>query len=388
MNGTPATLLMRCVSGMLVLVLSGSVCNRALAQSWSAHLTGYAKNLTIRSRSFLTDDAYLLNISRLRVRGIGEFRRLLHAELWLDNELLTGSFLSTPDFKFSRAFTRPTFIDLETDLAEGHNYLVKQSLFRASVTAYLGAAEVTIGRQRIAWGTGFVWNPTDLLNPFNPAAVELDEKQGVDAVHAVVPLGDLSRIEAIYAPGRDRLKSSAALRLNTNWRDYDVSLMAGNFQDDHVLGADYAGSVGGAGFRGEVAYTWRESDTDFLRAIVNADYNFAQDFYTFVEFYYNGQGASKKDNYDLSDLRSGRTFNLARYYGAISVNKAVTPLLQAGVYVILNLVDGSTLLGPLLTYSLADNLELALNLYVTTGADDTEYGAFSTTYFGHLQFYF
>lgn len=354
----------------------------------SFQINGYAKNLTIYSKSILDDKKYVLNINRFRTKAILDFGEKMHSEIWLDTELLAGNYLSTMDFTLSKSIERPNFTDLDWTLSDGKNHQLQQSLFRAFTTLYTGSTEIKVGRQRIAWGTGFVWNPTDLLNPFNPAAIELEEKNGVDAVYGVLPFGSLSRFEAAYAPGRGALKASTAARLTTNWRDYDLAMMAGDFQGSFVFGGDFAGYIGGGGFRGEFAYTRQDGAANFLRAVINADYNFPGDWYAFVEFYFNGQGETDKKKYNLTDLFSGNVFNLARHYLALSVTKSITPLLTFSAYNITNLDDHSALIGPAITYSLAENLELSLSSYFFLGANDTEYGQLENSFFGSLQFYF
>ena len=361
----------------------------ALASAQTTFETrGYVKNLGIRSSSILSGESYLLDISRFRTQGLLGVGRRLHAEVWLDTELLLGSFLESPEFELGQTIERPTFFDLEWTLADGERYQLQQQFFRAFATLYFGQTQVTVGRQRIAWGTGFAWNPTDILNPFNPAAIELGEKSGVDAAYINVPLGAFSRIEAAVAPGRRRGRSSVAARAGTNWREYDVSVMGGYFREDWILGGDFAGYVGNAGFRGEAAYTWQDDGRNYLRAILNTDYNFPGGYYVLVEVYFNGQGSRDKDDYDLTALLTGETFNLAKDYAAVSVAKSITPLLGGALYSLVNLDDQSALVGPALTYSMAENLELAVSTYFFFGASDTEFGVQENVFFASLQFYF
>ncbi len=373
---------------LVVFLLAFTLPGRLAAQALTFDLTGYAKNLAIRSKSILNKDPFVLNISRLRAQGVFDAGERVHAEVWLDNELLTGDFFQTPDFQLSRLIERPKFADLDWVIDEGGHHQLRQLLFRAFATVYAGKAEVTVGRQRIAWGTGFAWNPTDLLNPFNPAAIELQEKEGVDAVHVALPLGELSRIEAAYAPGRGRLKSSYASKVSGHLGEYDFSFMSGRFRGQTAVGGDFAGYLGNAGFRGEFSYTFSGRDGNFLRAVVNTDFNFPHNFYALAEFYYNGQGESDKKSYNFFDLANGETFNLAKVYAALSVSKSLTPLLNSGVYAIFNLNDGSGLAGPTLTYSLATNLELSASGYFLFGASDSEYGQLESSYFGSLQYFF
>ncbi|MFQ5864501.1 MAG: hypothetical protein ACE5IW_04640 [bacterium] len=357
-------------------------------QDAAFQFSGYAKNLAIRTESFFTKQASILDISRFRTKGSLDLGSHFHSEVWLDTELLAGNFLATPDYALIDSLERPTFVDLNWTIAEGNQCNLRQLLFRAFTTIYTERVQITLGRQRIAWGTGFAWNPTDLLNPFNPAAIELEEKAGVDAVHVSVPLGALSRFEAAYAPGRNRLKSSLAFRVSSNFIGYDISVMGGNFRNAKVLGGDFAGYIGGAGFRGEFAYTWKPGHSNYFRAILNADYNFPNDIYTFVEFYFNGQGSTNKKDYDIYALLSGQTFNLAKHYLAASVAKNLTPLISLNFYGIFNLNDKSYLAGPALTYSLATNLEIAVSAYFFIGASDSEFGAQKNSYFGFMQYYF
>ncbi len=202
---------LRIGSWLILLFQTAFIAGPLTSQELSLGFSGYAKNLTIRSNSILTNNAFLLNVSRLRAKGILDFGSRNHTEIWLDTEVLAGDFLNTFEFKLSEEAERPPFVDLDRNLTKGNNYQARQSLFRAFTTFYFGNAELTFGRQRIAWGTGFAWNPTDLFNPFNPADIELEEKRGVDAAYLAIPFGSLSRLEAAFAPGRKELKASAAV---------------------------------------------------------------------------------------------------------------------------------------------------------------------------------
>ncbi|MFQ5707657.1 MAG: hypothetical protein ACE5HO_09430 [bacterium] len=377
-----------CVRVLPLLLIGAFAPLPSSAQEISLQLSGYAKNLAILTKSFFTHQSVFLDIGRLRTRSLLDLGPHFHSEVWLDTEGLAGNFLNTRDYQMSQNLRRPTFADLDWSISEGNQHHVRQDLFRAFATLYTEKMQITLGRQRIAWGTGFAWNPTDLLNPFNPAAIELEEKAGVDAAYVTVPLGALSRFEAAFAPGRGRLESSTAVRMSGNFLGYDVSVMAGDFREDQVVGGDFAGYVGGAGFRGEFAYTRKHGAANYFRAVLNADYNFPNDIYAFVEVYFNGQGSTNKANYDVAELLTGDTFNLAKNYLAAAVNKNLTPLLNVGFYDLFNLNDGSQLFGPSLTYSLATNLEVAFSAYFFLGAADSEFGAQQNSYFTFLQYYF
>lgn len=71
-----------------------------------------------------------------------------------------------------------------------------------------------------------------------------------------------------------------------------------------------------------------------------------------AEVYYNERGTSRKQAYRFADLLRGDTFNLVQLYVAQSVVGTLTPLVGAGLYQLINLNDGSLLIGPSVTYSI------------------------------------
>lgn len=376
---------MKSVAWLILLI--GCLTRIGFAQI-EASFNGYAKNLGIQTSSFLTNDSYYLNQTRLRTVGRVNVGPVVHAELWLDTELLTGSFIGSPDFQLSTAFERSTLFDLDWIVNSSANHQLRQSLFRANVSLYLDDLHLTFGRQRIAWGTGFVWNPTDILNPVNPTSIERDEKGGVDALYAVLPLGPLSQIEGVWAVGSRPELSSYAARASFNVGDYDVGFIGGYFRESVVLGGDAAGYLGGAGLRAEWAVRLPPQGPARLRSTINIDYNFAAGYYTVAEFHYNGPGSSAPSEYDRSALFSGTVFNLAELYSAFIVSKSLSPLVGLSLYSLVNYNDGSGLAGPGLTWSALQNLEIAVSSYLFFGKGNTEFGAFNNAYFGSIQIYF
>lgn len=371
--------------GALLVLLVAHAClvpYAARAQT-SLQLHGYVKNLGIRSASSITDKPFFLSLGRHRAAGRMHAGGRFVAEAWLDTEFLFGSFLETDEFALSKEFDPPQRLDLNWTVAAGDAVEIHQQLFRALATVYFGQSHVTLGRQRIAWGTGFAWNPTDIINPFNPGAIEAGERSGADAAYASLQLNATSRLELVGALG-DHSNVFGA-RASTNFRSYDVSVMGAAIGSSWLAGADFAGYLGGAGLRGEAAYS---SSTRTVRTVLNADYSFAAGIYGLVEWYFNGEGAGDKRNYDRSSSGLVRTFSLARHYGALSVSASLTPLIGGGVYGLANLNDGSVLAGPSLVFSLAPNLELAASTYFFLGGPGTEYGDSHHVFFGALQWFY
>ncbi len=356
----------------------------SVGQTLELDLTGYVKDLAALSTASLTGESFFVNTLRNRMQVTAGYGPHLSAEAWFDTEYLATLNVDADQFRSSAT---PEFADLSWSISSGARHEVRQSLFRATLSATKGSVRAVVGRQRIAWGSGFVWTPTDVLNPVSPIALERDEKAGVDAAYVDYALGPMTRMEAVVAPSRNSDRTSAAARMSSHLGEYDMAAMGGRVRDTWIFGGDFAGYAGDAGVRGEAAYTHTEND-DFLRAVVNADYNFPGDYYSFMELHYNGAGSSKKAEYDYTQLLDGQTLNLAQFYAAGSVAKNVSPLVAATFYGILNLNDGSGLAGPALLWNAREELEISASAYVFFGADDTEYGPFGNVYFLIVQYFF
>ncbi|MDQ7062815.1 MAG: hypothetical protein Q9P90_01085 [candidate division KSB1 bacterium] len=351
-------------------------------------VSGYAKSLAVQSKSLFTGQNYFYDLSRFRAKGQVYVGNAFQLEGWLDTEMHAGDFLETLDFKFGQLLRPARFFDLDWDVVTENRLQVQQRLFRLFATAYIRDVQITVGRQRIAWGTGFAWNPTDLLNPYNPFAIEREEKDGVDALYVAVPLGALSRLEAAVAPGKSGMKPRSAVRWHANAHGVDFSLMGGRFQGKWLLGGDLVAYMGGAAIRAEWAYTVQPDRGDYWRFVANWDYNFSNGIYTLVEYYFNGRGTSQKEEYNLLALLTGEPFGLARHYVAALASKDLTPLFKLEWYAIANLNDRSALWGPAVTYSLTENLEILFSAYLFAGAEDSELGGLNNAYFASLQYYF
>ena len=362
---------------LLVIVL-GWMLLAAGAQGQTLEVAGYAKSLTISSRQPEEGEAFLLNLNRIRAEAQGSIHRNVRLEAWLDSEILTGSFLRTELYEESRRDTTQRWIDLDWTVARSKSVEVRQRLFRVYATVEAGRTVWTVGRQRIAWGTGFAWNPTDLLNPFNPGAIELAERGGIDAVHTSIALGTLSRVEAVVAATDQSGGVQYAARAGTNWREYDVSLMGGVFDERKAIGVDFAGYIGGAGLRGEWAWVHPDAGVSYLRAVLNTDYTFQPGVYALAEVYYNG----------LESVAAGEAFGRGQWYAAFTLSAPVAVRMGLSAYGLVNMSDGSALCGPAITVSLAQELELQAAAYLFAGTKDSEFGRQQPAAFAALQWYY
>lgn len=244
------------------------------------------------------------------------------------------------------------------------------------------------GRQRIQWGTGRVWNPTDLFNPINPASFDKIEKDGADAISAKWYLGSFTDVQAVVnfrsargqrdgAPDAPDSTNFGA-RFRTNFLEFDVSGMGGWFDRRVVLGGDFAGNLLEAGVRGEAVYVLEgeeQPNSDYLRLVLGADYQFTPEFYGLIEYLYNGEGNTDPADYatDLPRLYRGEILHLNTKYLYVGGTYLLHPLVSATGGLLQNIGDGSGFVSLAANWSSSDNTAVAAGLMLSYGDDGDEY---------------
>ena len=366
-------------------VLSGVMCGVGACGAGSQaptdaawKVTGSYYNLYTRSRTTLPPtQRFVLDFNRLRLELEGKPVTSIAVHVQYDNELLLGNYLKTTQFALTDDRGETSF-DWQRAYAVRPELIARHGLYRATLTWSGKTTDVTVGRQRIALGTGFFWSPMDLLNPIDPTRLDRNYRVGADAVLVDEKLGALGRISGMYAPSTTRMKSVGAAYLHGNLRGSDFSLLAGRFRGVDALGANVSSSVGGLGVRGELTLTRPDSGVRYGRVVVAADYGFANSVNVTAELYYNGRGRSDPSRYDISELLAGRELNLARWYAGAATTYQVGPLVKVAGYVVVNTDDGSVVLWPRVEWSARTNLDLTAGIQRFAGGKRSEYGRLNT----------
>jgi hypothetical protein len=282
------------------------------------------------------------------------------------------------------------------------------NLDRAFVELKMSGADLTVGRQPIAWGSGRFVNPTDLLTPFAYGELDVEDRVGVDAVRLRIPLGQLAELDSGYVFGRDgRWEDSAVyVRTRLNWRRTDFSGLIMAFQEHLLLGLDLARPIKGAGWWMEAGQVLagaaggsRDSGEDYLRFNTGLDYTLRNGTYLFAEYHFSGAGTGTPQSYPTrfqrTALQDGAVYILARHYAGAGVTRQVTPLLTVVGQLLVNLDDGSLLAAPSLDYSLAENLYVGAGGYIGLGRSPqagqpfrSEFGAYPDFGFVSVRIYY
>lgn len=357
----------------------------------SVEISGYYKNLLASSRtlaSYSPQQSYWVDLNRLRLELKGDLGARTRFDVQYDNEVFFGSYVETSQFAAQKKLSTGNYFDLRQVYVDNNSVFARHGLYRAYVDTRLKQADLRIGRQRVAWGSGLFWSPVDIINPFDPTQIEREERPGVDAILIDWDYDQLSRISLAYAAHASPVRETMAGRWRTNRAGFDLGLTAGQFRNEDMVGFDFAGQWKSIGLRGEYTQTSSPVDGSYQRAVLSADYTAPNTLSMFLELYYNGQGRTGPSSYQFSRLLNGEIQNLARNYLGTMVAYDFTPLVKWQNYYIRNLDDGSEFLYSRLVYSAKENIEWSAGAQLFNGKAGSEYGSFENIALIQYQRYF
>lgn len=263
-------------------------------------------------------------------------------------------------------------VDFEPFLLDAGSFRVQHNLDRLAVTWRGKHVTVVVGRQVLSWGTGRLWNPTDLISPFAPTDVDREVRRGADAVRASFSLGATSQLDVLWLPQKLARDMGGVVRARTNLWGWDFSATVGKYVRDIVVGADFSGDLGPLGAHGEAAWTLPlVRQGDFLRAVVGLEWRPLESLVVGAEYYFNGFGARTAAGL-LGVLTSdrvvrGEIFGGGRHYAGVTAAWLATDLLTGSLTAIVNLVDPSALFVPSLEYSFEQHVLVRVGGFVPVG---------------------
>lgn len=356
-------------------------------------LMGSLKNLLTASETPVLEDSFWSNLTRLKLDLDVRFNEHLRFKTVLDNEVLIGDLLDATEFQRTKDLDSQIGCDLDTLIVDNEDVIWRARLFRIFLTLSLKDTDITAGCQRIAWGTGRLWNPTDLFNPISPLQIERNQRDGVEAINLEHYYGAFSGLNLIYAASDGFRNDSFAGRVRFNVKGYDYSLMAGDFRRDKVVGFDFGGNIGEAGFRGEATYTNAKERRDFLRAVLSWDYSWPNTLYLLLEYLYNG-GNFKQPIVpgvfpDATNRRfSGEIATKNRNFIGAGLGYEITPLLRVDAIGVYDIDDNSVFVGPTITWNIVTNLDWTTGIQLFAGSQNSEYGETADVFYMSLKYFF
>ena len=154
---------------------------------------------------------------------------------------------------------------------------------------------------------------------------------------------------------------------------------------DHICGLDIKGDTGTwhdvslPGYHIETILIYdrssgqNEGKGDYWRSVLGLDYSFQGKWILLGEYFYNGSGISKETALSASDFSLLEEFKYRDYlYSQIVYIHDI--LLRASASLLWNMVDGSFILSPSISYNLFQNTDPDLYIHIFSGDETDEYG--------------
>lgn len=274
-------------------------------------------------------------------------------------------------------------------------------------SASIGLVDLQFGKMPIAWGTGYVFNPTARTTLSSFLDTVSEETPGTIGISPSVQLASGPALQG-YLAFQDKNHSSSSdlsdgdfnnlpfgMKLQSSVGNFDLSAgfikevvkTDSSYLRKYYTSWDFAGAVWNFGVYGEAALQFPGSGTELsldysdyeplqrLEFCVGFDYTFSgPEILSRVEYYHNGPGSSSKDGYDNTRLLSGEVTMQGQDYFFGYLEKIFIDYLTVAAGGLVNINDGSAAIFPEISYEFYSNFLVTLGGYIFTGAPDTEFG--------------
>lgn len=218
---------------------------------------------------------------------------------------------------------------------------------------------VVIGKQRVPFGVGKVWNPTDIFNPLDATLIETSQRKGIESIRYEYAISDLSNLDTTISKDKQSLRIKGYIDV----ADFGAILLKDQNKNQIIYGYEVQGELfdSGVELRSEGGHFNTKDSINYEEFILGAEYSFENSLTLLGEYKYN--------SIDDQD------------YFATNITYTISPLLTFNMLDIKNLDDNSMLNLVKFDYSLSDEMELNFGTYFYSGKNSSEYGDKDNSYF-------
>ncbi len=281
-----------------------------------------------------------------------------------------------------------------------------------------------VGRQKTAWGSGLVWNPTDRIEPPKSPANPSTERPGIDAARLDVSPTDWASLTLVAGRAKvtlTDLPGSLARSTDPEWtgavrarllvRNTDIALtyLAGT-ELEGLFGVDLGRTWGAVALHAESAI-YRGSEIDrtrsedsFVRVSTGALWSPGDSTFS-IEYFFNGEGMNEArfrayterldrnlsvaNNPNVSPavraasfaawnldaaIPFGGNLGLRRHYASLAfTRREIAADLSMSLRTVMGLSDRGLIVTPGLAYAPSRNVQMTLDLVLLFGPADAEY---------------
>ena len=313
------------------------------------------------------------------VRGYAELR--LYDYLGAETEPFEADVRVRPHFTFT--FDDDSLIVFEPELRRGFgrgddafdDWEDQVGIERLFAEVSLHGTRLTVGKQAVNWGSGQVFNPTDVFDDVFLRDVWA-EQSGHTGAKLAVPLAATSEVTVLVACDDQFQQALGAVRGRTTVGTTDLALSISRdpFRRADVYGVDVKGEAT-VGLWVEAAWNQPWDGPGFLESIAGVDYTFGlrNGLYLAGQYYRDGSGASARERYDIAALARGERSTLARDYALVTGRLAWSENLTIATLTIDNIDDGSLLATVYGEYTRIPAVTLSLGTTWLGGRADGEF---------------
>jgi len=370
-------------------LLACLICLFITTETQAVEISGSYKNLLFQAKNSNQQNV-VTDLNRLRLTLDAQH----HDWQWslsYDHQLLHGGVVRDPSFALKQQLTTPTWLDLTGNIATSSAVDWQHTLYRGWLAYHGNDWQVTVGRQRIAWGSGRIWNPSDRFNPVQVTALEPDQKLGVDALNIHYHYSDFGSLQWLLAPGsfQHGVQRKWALRWQDTIQQSDIALWFGEIGKERVLALDITGNIGDATARLEWQQSWHGTQGDFGQFTVGIDGAwvnslFSDGLYLAAEYFYNGLPQNSAPillQPNMLQSNSPQLFAMLAGYD-------FDPLWRMEVTWIVDLTKTSWFIIPSLRWSARENLDIESFIQLPSGSTGSEFSSLNRLVGLNLAYYF
>jgi hypothetical protein len=283
-----------------------------------------------------------------------------------------------------------TWFNLTDTFFNRGDTFAQHGIDRLSIAYSTSDFVIRAGRQALTWGSGFVFRPMDLFDPFSPVATDTEYKPGTDMLYAQFLFADGSDLQLIAVPRPPEKYADPTANASSFAAHYHKAFSG--FETTWLVARDHGNWTGGIGVNGPLeGATWNvefvptavdhgSGRTSLLANISDASTLFDRNATLFAEYFHNGFGVEGDTTFatlpaDLKDmLARGELFNVRRDYVAAGLTWEWSPLVTISPTAIAGLNDGSVYLLAAVNWSLSDNLTFIAGAQQPLGPTGSEFG--------------
>lgn len=329
----------------------------------TTQLSGYLKDMVSLNIPGGADTVAVDNLIHNRLNFRWFPSKQFQFRLELRNRIFFGDFVSLFPNYGELIDVNNDYFDASVLVVDTNDLVIHSVIDRVYAEWKQETWSLSVGRQRINWGVNLAWNPNDIFNAYSFFDFDYEERPGSDAIRFQKYRGYVGGYEIAVTMADELDEITAAYLYKWNKNNYDYQALAGIMRNNLVLGGGWAGSIGNAGFKGEMTYfepLGDEDESTFLGSL-SADYVFASSLYVNGSILFNsaplGNGLLIQTSTANLDVRSLSPYKWSSF---LQASFPAHPLFNVGLSAMVFPGESGVFINPFLTWSILSDLDLDL----------------------------